>query len=143
MPKVAAADWYLSAVCPSNAAAQIADKQFTGIYAEDLDVPKVRATSTSAAAALRTAAEKLDDPPLPWPANVRSSVEKVTAIILSDVTYYQSIARAKTAEAMITASNVPSTAGKNVAAQTARLRLGLPTAGSTRDGCAKWLAANS
>ena len=143
MAKAQAADWYLSAICPSNAASEAADDTFSGLYADDLDKAKVRRLTTRAAAANRTAAARLDAPPLPWPADVRAAVAKVTAQVLAEVTYYQDIARAKTAEDMITASNSQvGASGANVPAQTARLRLGLPTAGAAKDGCAKWFAAN-
>jgi phage tail tape-measure protein len=128
-----AGEYYLDWVCQSNAAADRFDKLTRGKLYRDLVQRKYRDAALRAARAQRETAQALDSPPAPWPDEVAKPISGVVQSLLDDVSTYRALSKVRT-EAQAIAAYDRLGRGKNTAAQTARLRLGLPPAGA-KDGC--------
>lgn len=137
MTKKEAGAAYLAAVCPSNIAGDKVDDYLDGRYDYQINVAKVRRQARDAVRAGRQAARALDEPAAAWPDNVSKQIVVVTSSLLADVDYYATLSRAKSGAGVISAWAAPSSGPKKErqAVQLVRLRLGLPAAGSKRDGC--------
>jgi hypothetical protein len=130
-----AGDYYLDWVCWSNRAGDwisrsIEDKTFAQLVNDSF-----RAKARRAAKITRDTALALDAPPQPWPNEVLKPIDGVVDGLLQEVSALNQMALSETAFDLSYAWN-DWVKGSNVSAQKVRLRLGLPSATSKKDGCA-------
>jgi hypothetical protein len=130
-----AADYYLDWVCWSNRAGGWISRNLAGkTYSQTLN-GSLRAKVRRAAKITRDTALALDAPPQPWPDDVLKPMNGVVDSLLQQVSAFNLLASATTAFGRSHAWDEYLKADF-VTAQKVRLRLGLPSATSKKDGCA-------
>lgn len=137
MSKSEAGQFYLKVNCPANRVEPAWRRAIGGHSYSALLGKKDRGEAAIAARKMRDAAEQLVAPPLPWPADVQKSIDGVVADMLDEVSVFVSFSTATSKSDLLSAYKAWQKLGTstNRPAQRARLLLGLPVAGSTKDGC--------